>query len=144
MALASFSSPNGVVISVRVLVLSAAGATIFLFLLLSSLSSSPHPCTCSPTTLYTPTVEASATTVGASAEEPYKRDRISATFEDIQWLKSQIESNGLHMEENVLRKGINPRTRQQQLQDLIQYDLFTALFYTPACICTCFFMSLLQ
>lgn len=39
----------------------------------------------------------------------------------MKWVKDQIEANGLHMQDNVLRKGINPRTRSQQLQDLIQY-----------------------
>lgn len=33
-------------------------------------------------------------------------------------MKDQIRANGLHMQDNVLRKGINPRTRVQQLEDL--------------------------
>lgn len=36
-------------------------------------------------------------------------------------MKYQIEANGIHMQDNVLRKGINPRTRAQQLQDLIEF-----------------------
>lgn len=47
-------------------------------------------------------------------------ERTSATKEDIEWVRDQIHKNGLHMQDNVLRKGINPRTRAQQLQDLIQ------------------------
>ena len=33
------------------------------------------------------------------------------------WVKDQIRANGLQMHDNVLRKGINPRTRAQQLED---------------------------
>ncbi|KAL4557733.1 hypothetical protein LXL04_035921 [Taraxacum kok-saghyz] len=113
MALSSSSSPKGIVIPVPVLVLSAAGAAIFLFFLLSSLSSSPTSCSC-PTTAITPTA-----VVQTSRQQP--PERISATEDDIQWVKTQIQVNGLHMQDNVLRKGINPRTRAQQLQDLIQY-----------------------
>ncbi|CAH1423531.1 unnamed protein product [Lactuca virosa] len=55
----------------------------------------------------------------ASRQQP--QERISASEYDIDWLKTQIEVNGLHMQDNLLRKGINPRTYAQQLQDLIQY-----------------------
>lgn len=44
--------------------------------------------------------------------------RISVSRDDIEWVKDQIRANGLHMQDNVLRKGINPRTRAQQLEDL--------------------------
>ncbi|KAJ0704031.1 putative S-adenosyl-L-methionine-dependent methyltransferase [Helianthus annuus] len=94
-----------VVITVPTLILSVSGAVIFIFFLMSSLSYSPPPCSC-------PTVQTSP---------QQQQKQISATAEDIQWVKSQIEVNGLHMQDNVLRKGINPRTRAQQLQDLIQY-----------------------
>ncbi|KAF2311219.1 hypothetical protein GH714_020994 [Hevea brasiliensis] len=50
-------------------------------------------------------------------------ERILPTKEDIVWVKDQIRVNGLHMQENVLRKGINPSTRAQQLEDLIQDEL---------------------
>lgn len=43
------------------------------------------------------------------------------TEEDLEWIKDQIRVNGLHMQDNVLRKGINPRTRAQQLEDLRNY-----------------------
>ena len=53
-----------------------------------------------------------------SRQQP--QERISTSQDDIDWVKTQIEMNGLHMQDNVLRKGINPRTRAQHLQDLIQ------------------------
>lgn len=115
MALSSTSPPKGVVISVPVLVLSVATAAIFLFFLLSSLSSSTPPCSC-------PTTAASSTT---NSEPIVTSDRISASKEDVEWVKRQIDANDLHMAENVLRKGINPRTREQQLQDLLQYVPFS-------------------
>jgi len=45
---------------------------------------------------------------------------LSTRKEDVEWVKYQIHVNGLHMHDNVLRKGINPRTRAQQLEDLRQ------------------------
>lgn len=117
MALSSTSQPKGVVVSVPVLVLSVSTAAIFLFFLLSSLSSStPPPCSC-------PNIPRSS--AGDSRTNPVgSLGRISATNEDIEWVKRQMEDNELHMAENVLRKGINPRTREQQLQDLLQYVSF--------------------
>ncbi|KAI3461606.1 hypothetical protein Pfo_018269 [Paulownia fortunei] len=97
---------KGVVISVPALVLSVSAAAILLFFLLSALSSS-SPCSC-------PTPAKANSSIRSG-------ERISASAEDIDWVKSQIEANGLHMQQNVLRKGINPRTRQQQLQDLLQF-----------------------
>ncbi|KAF5201019.1 S-adenosyl-l-methionine-dependent methyltransferases superfamily protein [Thalictrum thalictroides] len=50
--------------------------------------------------------------------------QISPTSEDITWWKQQLQENQLHdyqETKNKLRKGINPRTRDQQLQDLIQF-----------------------
>ncbi|KAK6145269.1 hypothetical protein DH2020_022089 [Rehmannia glutinosa] len=97
---------KGVVISVPALVLSITAAAILLLVLMSTLSSSP-PCTCP---------------IPAKVNSSIRsRERISTSDEDIEWVKSQIEANGLHMHQNVLRKGINPRTRQQQLQDLLQF-----------------------
>lgn len=103
-------------ISVPVLVLAVATAAIFLFFLLSSLSSSPPPCSCpaTPSSISTGHSRTLDKSIGSSG-------RISASKEDIDWIKSQIDANGLHMAENVLRKGINPRTREQQLQDLLQF-----------------------
>ncbi|KAK6140828.1 hypothetical protein DH2020_025422 [Rehmannia glutinosa] len=97
---------KGVVISVPALVLSVTAAAVLLLVLVSTLSSSP-PCTC-------PTPPKANSIIRS-------KERISTSAEDIEWVKSQIEANGLHMQQNVLRKGINPRTRQQQLQDLLQF-----------------------
>ncbi|PWA47201.1 S-adenosyl-L-methionine-dependent methyltransferase [Artemisia annua] len=102
--------PRTVVITVPTLILTLSGAAIFLFFLISSLSyPPPSTCTCSTTK-----------PVDSSPSSSLK-ERISASVEDIEWVKKQIEVNGLRMQDNVLRKGINPRTRAQQLQDLIQY-----------------------
>lgn len=95
---------KGVVISVPVLVLSVCAAATLLFFLLFASSSSSSPCTCPI-----------PRSIGGSGE------RISTTAEDIDWVKSQIVANGLHMQQNILRKGINPRTRQQQLEDLLHF-----------------------
>ncbi|KAK6119441.1 hypothetical protein DH2020_046816 [Rehmannia glutinosa] len=92
---------KGVVISVPALVLSVTAAAVLLLVLVSTLSSSP-PCTC-------PTPPKANSIIRS-------KERISTSAEDIEWVKSQIEANGLHMQQNVLRKGINPRTRQQQLR----------------------------
>ncbi|GMP60697.1 hypothetical protein CsSME_00023451 [Camellia sinensis var. sinensis] len=105
----SSSAAKGVVVTMPVLVLSAAAAAIFFFFLLSSLSS-PSTCSCPA-----PTTSATAEWYGRFEEQ------ISPNSEDIEWVKYQIEANGLHMQDNVLRKGINPRTRAQQLQDLIEF-----------------------
>lgn len=98
----STTSTKGIVITVPVLVLSLAVAAIFFFFLLASLSSGPSPTTCS------------CTPTGPN-------ERILTTrAQDVKWVRDQIDANGLHMQDNVLRKGINPRTRAQQLQDLNQ------------------------
>ncbi|XP_015062957.1 uncharacterized protein LOC107008436 [Solanum pennellii] len=109
MALLS-SSSKGVVVSLPVLLLSGAAFSAVLFFFLFS---SPPPCNCPVTT-----------TTAVSGGGGYRSgtgERISTSTEDIEWVKKQIEGNGLHMADNVLRKGINPRTRQQQLQDLLQF-----------------------
>ncbi|XP_052193376.1 uncharacterized protein LOC127801901 [Diospyros lotus] len=113
MALSSSSAgaAKGVVISVPALVISAAAAATVFFFLLSSLSPPPPPpppCSCP-----------SPTDITSSARG--RAERISPTPDDIEWVKVQIQANGLHMQDNVLRKGINPRTRAQQLQDLVQF-----------------------
>ncbi|XP_057502382.1 uncharacterized protein LOC130786158 [Actinidia eriantha] len=87
---------------VPILVLSAAAAAIVLFSLLPPLSSPSSSPAC-------------------SCPGPAAGEMISATAEDLKWVRDQIEANGLRMQDNVLRKGINPRTRAQQLQDLIQF-----------------------
>lgn len=111
----ALSSPpaKGVVITVPVLILAASVAAIFFFFLLSSLSS----CDC-------PLSAASGVPVPDRAGESFAApvtERIWATKEDVEWVRDQIRVNGLHMQDNVLRKGINPRTRAQQLQDLLQF-----------------------
>lgn len=102
----SYSSAmqKGIVVTVPVLVLTASLSAVIFFILSSSLSS----CSC-PSSI-------SDAIVGDVRSE----ERVSTSQEDIDWVKDLIRSNGLHMHENVLRKGINPRTREQQLQDLIQ------------------------
>ncbi|XP_022719236.1 uncharacterized protein LOC111277224 [Durio zibethinus] len=109
-------SQKGIVITIPVLVLSVSAAAIFLFFLLSSLSSS-SPCACPPSTP-SRTIATAAAVSGGSAEEEVGNRRIPTSREDIGWVKDQIQANGLHMQDNVLRKGINPRTRAQQLEDL--------------------------
>ncbi|WOH03811.1 hypothetical protein DCAR_0623211 [Daucus carota subsp. sativus] len=99
------STPKGIVITVPVLVLSLAVAAIFFFFLLASLSS-PTPPSCSCPT--------------SSSSSPAQQI-LSTRPQDVMWVRDQIQANGLHMQDNVLRKGINPRTRAQQLQDFIQY-----------------------
>ncbi|XP_041021323.1 uncharacterized protein LOC121262789 [Juglans microcarpa x Juglans regia] len=109
----SLPSPKGVVVTVPVLVLAASVAAIFLFFLLSSLAS----CSCP------------AGVSGAGGDVPVSvgggdgagRVSVSTTKEDVEWVMDQIRVNGLHMQDNVLRKGINPRSRAQQLQDLLQF-----------------------
>ncbi|KAL6518561.1 hypothetical protein OROGR_019063 [Orobanche gracilis] len=95
------------VISIPTLVLSVSAAAVLLFFLVSSLSSSSH-CTCPISTQ-------------TSTSSIRSREQILTSAEDIDWAKTQIEANGLQMQQNVLRKGINPRTRQQQLKDLLQF-----------------------
>ncbi|KAL3844002.1 hypothetical protein ACJIZ3_001405 [Penstemon smallii] len=112
--MAVFSSKGVVVISVPILVLSVAAAAILLFLLLSATFSSSPTCSCPPPT----------SGIGQS-------QRISPSPEDLRWVKAQIDANGLHMHQNVLRKGINPRTRQQQLQDLLHSVLPLGLYVSP-------------
>jgi len=107
-------SQKGVVITVPVLVLSVSAAAIFLFFLLSSLSS----CSCPPSSLPSPPSLQSFPQDGGLKGSSI--ERISTTHDDIDWVKDQIQQNGLHMQDNVLRKGINPRTREQQLQDLVR------------------------
>ncbi|KAL7259406.1 hypothetical protein ACSBR1_005330 [Camellia fascicularis] len=111
----SSAAAKGVVVTVPVLVLSAVAAAIFFFFLLSSLSS-PSTCSCPA-----PTTTAITTTSAAAEGSGRFEERISPNSKDMEWVKHQIEGNGLHMQDNVLRKGINPRTRAQQLQDLIEF-----------------------
>lgn len=106
---------KGVVLTVPVLVLIASVAAVFLFFLLSSLSS----CSCPSSPSATPVSNARSVDVGVS-ESSRGNVVLSTRKEDVDWVKDQIRANGLHMHDNVLRKGINPRTRAQQLEDLRQ------------------------
>ncbi|KAL2337525.1 hypothetical protein Fmac_011971 [Flemingia macrophylla] len=120
---ASRAMSKGVVVSVPVLVLSALVAAVFLFFLLSSLSSCScsHPSDMSVSNARSASVgDASGVSVGVSqSSDSYVP--LSTRKEDVEWVKDQIRANGLHMQDNVLRKGINPRTRAQQLEDFRQF-----------------------
>ncbi|WJX49344.1 hypothetical protein P8452_35792 [Trifolium repens] len=107
---------KGVVMTVPVLVLTVSVAAVFLFFLLSSLSS----CSCPSQPSTTPGNNARNVDVGLS-ESSKGNGFIATRKEDVEWVKNQIQANGIHMQENVLRKGINPRTRAQQLEDLKQF-----------------------
>ncbi|KAF5746971.1 hypothetical protein HS088_TW06G01148 [Tripterygium wilfordii] len=117
MALSSSPLPSqkGVIITVPTLVLSLSAAAIFIFLLLSTLST----CSCPPSTAPASTGAAAVSRGGNYGED--RTERFSPTQDDIEWIRDQIRVNGIRMQPNVLRKGINPRTRAQQLQDLIQF-----------------------
>lgn len=106
---------KGIVMTVPVLILTVSAAAVFLFFLLSSLSS----CSCPSQPSATSVNNAVNSDVGL-AESSSGNGLLATRKEDVQWVKDQIEANGLHMQENVLRKGINPRTRVQQLEDLRQ------------------------
>lgn len=113
----SVGSQKGVIITVPVLVLSVSAAAVFLLLLLSSLSSSTCSCPVPSSSLST-TVSASGSNIAGAGSRLGGESRISPSRDDIEWVKDQIRLNGLHMQLNVLRKGINPRSREQQLEDL--------------------------
>ncbi|CAH2044564.1 unnamed protein product [Thlaspi arvense] len=106
---------KGIVVTLPVLVLTAAFSAVIFFILTSFLSSS---CSCPPSI---PSLNDDAGVAAVGGGDVRSEERISTSQEDIDWVKDLIRSNGLHMQDNVLRKGINPRTREQQLQDLIQY-----------------------
>ncbi|KAJ7978063.1 S-adenosyl-L-methionine-dependent methyltransferase [Quillaja saponaria] len=114
------SSPKGVVITVPVLVLSVSVTAVFLFFLLSSLSS----CSCPsppPRSSSSKTPIADDVAVGGAVSRSGGSAPLSTKKEDVEWVKDQIRANGLQMHDNVLRKGINPRTRAQQLEDIRQF-----------------------
>ncbi|CAN1196592.1 hypothetical protein LINPERPRIM_LOCUS41335 [Linum perenne] len=113
----SSSSPQhppqkGIVVTVPVLVLAVSVAAFTFFFLAPSLS---PPCSC-----FVPPPDASFAAAVAVGDDVGGGNRVSTSAEDIEWVRDQIRGNGLHMQDNVLRKGINPRTRAQQLEDLIQ------------------------
>ncbi|KAK4759376.1 hypothetical protein SAY87_022507 [Trapa incisa] len=109
--------PRGVVITVPILVLSLLGVVIFLSFLFFSLSSCS--CPAPPSAIRSPAALSSGEVPNDSpGGSGGSLERFRASFEDVDWVKEQIRANGLHMADNVLRKGINPRTRAQQLEDL--------------------------
>ncbi|KAF6176638.1 hypothetical protein GIB67_034500 [Kingdonia uniflora] len=99
---------GGIVVTVPVLVSILASTSIILFFLIPFLSST---CKC-------------PTTPSSQIAQTPREYQISPTPEDIIWWKLQIRENQLddyNEVKNKLRKGINPRTREQQLQDLISF-----------------------
>lgn len=108
----SSTMQKGIVVTVPVLVLTASFSAVIFFILSSSLSS----CSC-PSSI---TFQNDAVFATVNDGDVMLSEKISTSREDIDWVIDLIRSNGLHMQDNVLRKGINPRTREQQLQDLIQ------------------------
>lgn len=106
----SSSSPKGIVVTFPVLLLTAFAAILFCFFFISNLSS----CSCP----VSPRIVVSGT---AASNGAHIDDGVLTNKDDVDWVKDQIKANGLQMHENVLRKGINPRTRAQQLEDLKQF-----------------------
>ncbi|RVW70243.1 hypothetical protein VitviT2T_021211 [Vitis vinifera] len=113
-------SSKGGVSTVTVLVLSISVAAVFLFFLLSSLYSCSCPIPPAPSSVGSDVGDGGGGGGGRGGSGAFE-GRISTSAEDVEWVKGQIRVNGLRMQDNVLRKGINPRTRQQQLQDLIEF-----------------------
>ncbi|XP_068659841.1 uncharacterized protein [Aristolochia californica] len=109
------ASHKGIGLSVPVsLLIGASVAALFLFFLYNPSSS----CNCSQT---------QSQTQISTVERTENPDTVSTTPEDIAWLKLQLQVNNLQDPPTTpeawheLRKGINPRTREQQLEDFRQY-----------------------
>jgi len=111
-------------LTVPALLLLLSSAALLVFLILPSLSpsssaTSPHLCTCSPPSTHTTTTVTTTTTTASPAP-------VTTSPADVAWLKAQLASNSLlaggaaasHDAWHRLRKGINPRTREQQLFDI--------------------------
>uniref|UniRef100_A0A0E0I5E0 Methyltransferase type 12 domain-containing protein n=1 Tax=Oryza nivara TaxID=4536 RepID=A0A0E0I5E0_ORYNI len=119
MAMPSSASATARMLTVPALLLLLSSAALLVFLILPSLSPSPaaHLCACSPpTTTHTTTTVTTTTTTASPAP-------VTTSPADVAWLKSQLASNSLpllasHDAWHRLRKGINPRTREQQLFDI--------------------------
>ncbi|KAK8938255.1 hypothetical protein KSP40_PGU003525 [Platanthera guangdongensis] len=106
------ASPLAKGVKVPALVLLAsASAALLLFLLLPSLA----PSSSCPSSYLAP---------AGDRRMPYQ---IAPSADDVNWLRSQIHMNSLPDPSNTprawhsLRKGINPRTRSQQLEDLLKF-----------------------
>nr|XP_010905250.1 uncharacterized protein LOC105032494 [Elaeis guineensis] len=118
------ASPPSKGVTVPVLLLFATCTTVLLlFLLLPSLSPS-FSSSCPAITTTSSTAGSGAT---SSITDPRFRHQISPTPDDIAWLKSQLSLNSIQEPPtspeawHSLRKGINPRTRAEQLEDLRRF-----------------------
>ncbi|NP_001131315.1 uncharacterized protein LOC100192629 [Zea mays] len=113
-------------LTVPALLLLLSSAALLVFLVLPSLSpssasssaASGHLCACSPPATHTTTTVTTTTTTASPAP-------VTTSPADVAWLKAQLASNSLllaagggHDAWHRLRKGINPRTREQQLFDI--------------------------
>ncbi|OAY77502.1 hypothetical protein ACMD2_09037 [Ananas comosus] len=100
------------------LLISAAAAAFVLFLLLTSLAPAP-PCSCAHSS--------TTTTVTTTTTTSLNPTPVSPTSDDLSWLRSQLALNSLGDPPSspaawrALRKGINPRTRAEQLDDLRRF-----------------------
>jgi hypothetical protein len=116
-------------LTVPALLLLLSSAALLVFLVLPSLSpssasssaASGHLCACSPPATHTTTTVTTTTTTASPAP-------VTTSPADVAWLKAQLASNSLllaagggHDAWHRLRKGINPRTREQQLFDINRY-----------------------
>ncbi|XXG79313.1 hypothetical protein AAC387_Pa09g0414 [Persea americana] len=101
--------------SVRALLTLAAAAALILFFFVFSPSSCNNP---------TANIHQSSE---YSHQQKQQQQPISASVEDVRWLKSQLEMNRIPDPPTTreawhsLRKGINPRTRAQQLDDFVRF-----------------------
>ncbi|KAM0947710.1 putative S-adenosyl-L-methionine-dependent methyltransferase [Dioscorea sansibarensis] len=99
-----------------VLLLCSAAAALFLLRLLPF---PPPSCSCPPSSLSS---SSSSTSSSSPPEDP-----ISPSSSDLQWLQSLLKVNSLSDPPSSpsawhsLRKGINPRSRAQQLEDLVHF-----------------------
>eukprot|EP00262_Sarcandra_glabra_P014715 TRINITY_DN4361_c0_g1_i1.p1 TRINITY_DN4361_c0_g1~~TRINITY_DN4361_c0_g1_i1.p1 ORF type:complete len:340 (-),score=27.76 TRINITY_DN4361_c0_g1_i1:347-1366(-) len=120
-AMASSSSKG---FTVPILLLAAASTTLLLFFLVPSVSDLSTLCNYAPRVLVDDEHRQSPTLQIGFKKSP---DRISPTTEDINWLRDLIRKNEMRDPPTTtkawhsLRKGINPRTRAQQLEDLLAF-----------------------
>jgi hypothetical protein len=132
MALLSGSGSGGGstarLLTVPALLLLLSSAALLVFLLLPAISPSTstgaHLCACTdPVTTHTTTSVTTSTTTASPAP-------VATSPDDVAWLKAQLASNSLALLASTdawhrLRKGINPRTRDQQLFDINRYTPFS-------------------
>ncbi|CAM0907316.1 unnamed protein product [Alopecurus aequalis] len=121
MALPSGGSSTARLLTVPLLLVLLSFTALLVFFLLPALSPSPstgaHLCACTdPVTTHTTTSVTTTTTTASPAP-------VATSPDDVAWLKLQLASNSLALLASAdawhtLRKGINPRTREQQLFDI--------------------------